>query len=137
LLHARYLDGQTLTAFGAARVDYSAATAGFHANQKTMGTGAANLGGLVSAFHLDFLTGSFGEAASSISLNALGAARKSRREFCCIAQALARGTHDYGKFSKRQQDLRSDSACDTVRWAAHTEGVDKVLINYNPARSNP
>jgi hypothetical protein len=45
------LDGQTLAAFGTACIDYSAATTGFHANQKTMGAGAASLGGLVSAFH--------------------------------------------------------------------------------------
>jgi hypothetical protein len=63
LLHAPGLDRQALAAFGAACVDYSAATAGLHANQKTMGAGTADLGGLVSAFHLDFLTGSFGEAA--------------------------------------------------------------------------
>ena len=48
------LDGQTLAALGATCVDHSAATAGFHANQKTVGTGAANFGRLVSAFH-DFL----------------------------------------------------------------------------------
>ena len=45
------LDGQAFTAFGAACVDYSAAAACFHANQKTVGAGAAGFGGLVSAFH--------------------------------------------------------------------------------------
>jgi hypothetical protein len=45
------LDSQTLTAFGAASVDDSAAATGFHANQKAVGTCAAGLGGLVSAFH--------------------------------------------------------------------------------------
>ena len=47
----RQLDGQTLAAFGAACIDHGAATTGFHANQKAMGTGAADFGGLVSAFH--------------------------------------------------------------------------------------
>jgi hypothetical protein len=47
-------DGQTLAALGAARVDDGAAATGLHANQKTVGTGAAGLGGLVSAFHDDF-----------------------------------------------------------------------------------
>jgi hypothetical protein len=45
------LDGQALAALGAAGVDYGTATACFHANQKTVGAGTANLGGLVSAFH--------------------------------------------------------------------------------------
>jgi hypothetical protein len=52
------LDSQALAAFGATRVDHCATTTGFHANQKTMGTGAADFGGLVSAFHVKFLTGS-------------------------------------------------------------------------------
>ena len=47
----RQLDSQTLTAFGAACVDHGATTTGLHANQKAMGTGAADFGGLVSAFH--------------------------------------------------------------------------------------
>ena len=51
------LDGQTLAAFGAAGIDDGTATTGFHANQKTMGTGAANFGRLVSAFHVALLSG--------------------------------------------------------------------------------
>jgi hypothetical protein len=54
----RQLDSQTLTAFGAASVDHSAATAGFHANQKTVSAGAFDLGRLVSAFHFEILKGS-------------------------------------------------------------------------------
>ena len=46
------LDSQALAAFGAACVDHSAATAGFHADQKAMGTGATGFGRLVSAFHV-------------------------------------------------------------------------------------
>ena len=46
-------DSQTLAAFGAASVDHCAATAGFHANQKTVCAGAFDLGGLVSAFHFE------------------------------------------------------------------------------------
>ena len=46
------LDRETLAAFGAASVDHSAATAGFHADQKAMGTGATGFGRLVSAFHV-------------------------------------------------------------------------------------
>ena len=45
------LDSQTLAAFGAACIDHSAATTGFHANQKAVGTGATCLGWLVGAFH--------------------------------------------------------------------------------------
>ena len=51
-------DSQTLTAFGAASVDHCAATAGFHANQKTVSAGAFDLGRLVSAFHFEILKGS-------------------------------------------------------------------------------
>ena len=45
------LDGQALAALGAASVDHGTAATGFHANEKTVCTGAANFGGLVSAFH--------------------------------------------------------------------------------------
>ena len=45
------LDSQTLAAFGAACIDHSAATTGFHANQKAVGTGATCFGRLVGAFH--------------------------------------------------------------------------------------
>jgi hypothetical protein len=47
------LDSQAFAALSAARVNHSAATAGFHANQETMGTGATDFGRLVSAFHLE------------------------------------------------------------------------------------
>jgi hypothetical protein len=52
------LDGQALAALGAACVDDSAATTGFHTHQKAMGTGAARFGGLVSAFHVESFRGS-------------------------------------------------------------------------------
>jgi hypothetical protein len=45
------LDSQALAALGAACVDHSTATAGLHANEKAVGAGAFDLGGLVSAFH--------------------------------------------------------------------------------------
>jgi len=54
----RQLDSQTLAAFGAASVDHCAATAGFHADQKTVSAGAFDLGRLVSAFHFEILKGS-------------------------------------------------------------------------------
>src|SRR5258706_16345858 len=44
-------DGQALAALGAACVDDGAATAGLHANEKAVGTGAADFGCLVGAFH--------------------------------------------------------------------------------------
>jgi hypothetical protein len=50
-----YLDSQALAALGTARVDHGAAATGLHANQKTMGTGAADFGRLVSAFHFESL----------------------------------------------------------------------------------
>lgn len=54
----RQLDGETLAAFGATSVDHCTATAGFHANQKTVSAGAFDLGRLVSAFHFEILKGS-------------------------------------------------------------------------------
>jgi hypothetical protein len=45
-------DRQALATLGAAGVDDSAATAGLHADQKTVGAGASDFGGLVSAFHI-------------------------------------------------------------------------------------
>jgi len=48
------LDSQALAAFGAACIDHGAATTGLHADQETVGTGAADFGRLVRAFHLEF-----------------------------------------------------------------------------------
>jgi hypothetical protein len=45
------LDSQTLAAFGAACIDHSAATFGFHAHEKAMGAGAAGFRRLISTFH--------------------------------------------------------------------------------------
>ncbi len=49
------LDSQALAALGTARVDDSAAATGLHADQETVGTGAADFGRLVCAFHLESL----------------------------------------------------------------------------------
>jgi hypothetical protein len=51
------LDSQTLAALGTAGIDHGAATAGLHANQKAVGTGAADFGRLVCAFHLNLCSG--------------------------------------------------------------------------------
>ena len=45
------LNGQTLTAFGAARSQYGTAAAGFGAHQKAVGAFAFGYGRLISAFH--------------------------------------------------------------------------------------
>jgi hypothetical protein len=45
--------GQAFTALGAACVDHSTATTGFHANQKAVSACAACFRGLVSAFHFE------------------------------------------------------------------------------------
>ena len=45
-------DCQALATLGATGVDHGAAATRFHADQKAMGTGAADFGGLVSAFHI-------------------------------------------------------------------------------------
>jgi hypothetical protein len=44
-------DSQTLAALGATCVDHSTATAGLHANQEAVGTGATCFGRLVGTFH--------------------------------------------------------------------------------------
>ena len=49
------LDRQALAALGTARVDHGATTTGLHADQKAVGTSAANFGRLVSAFHFESL----------------------------------------------------------------------------------
>src|SRR4029079_11362356 len=48
-------DGQALAALGAPGVDDGAATARLHADEKAVGARAADLGGLVGAFHVGFL----------------------------------------------------------------------------------
>jgi len=45
------LNGEALAALGTASVDYRAAAASLHANEKTMGALAARNGRLESAFH--------------------------------------------------------------------------------------
>ena len=53
-------DRQALAALGAARIDDGAAAARLHANQKAVGAGAANFGGLVGAFHIGPIAGNRG-----------------------------------------------------------------------------
>ena len=89
------LDGQALAAFGATRIDDRAATTGFHTNKKAVGAGTTDFGGLVSAFHLEFLTGSV--PIQPHNLADLGQ----------IALNTIRGTVDYGKFSQAGQGLTS------------------------------
>ena len=51
LMKTRRLNSQAFTALGTTRVDHRTTAARFHAYEETVGTGAANFGGLVSAFH--------------------------------------------------------------------------------------
>ena len=51
LFRSQCSDRQTLAAFGATCVDHSTATSGFHADQKTVRTGAACFRRLISTFH--------------------------------------------------------------------------------------
>src|SRR6476619_5356967 len=48
------LDGEALAALGAACVDDGTAATGLHADEEAVGTGAADFGCLVSAFHDGF-----------------------------------------------------------------------------------
>jgi hypothetical protein len=45
-------DRQALATLGPAGVDNGAPTAGLHADQETVGAGASDFGGLISAFHI-------------------------------------------------------------------------------------
>lgn len=45
------LDSEALAALGAACVDHGAAAASLHADQEAVGTGAADFGSLIRAFH--------------------------------------------------------------------------------------
>jgi len=125
----RELDSQALAALGAACIDHGAAATGLHANQKTMGACTADFGGLVSAFHVNFLTGSVGIRTAFT--------KERRHEFRSIAPNTIRGTRHYRKFSEAQQHLRAYMVCSTVRFGFAGLDVDKVLINYNLACSNP
>jgi hypothetical protein len=95
------LDSQALTAFGAACIDHGTATTGFHANQETVGTGATDFGRLVSAFHLEFLTG-------SVLINPTQQ-KPTGEDRSQIAPNTIRGTVDYRKFSEQGQHLTSET----------------------------
>ena len=118
------LDSQTLAALGAACVDHGAATASLHADQETMGTCATDFGRLVSAFHVNFPNRLSWDPCLRKSTN-VG----------LLAPNTIRGTRHYRKLYESRQHLRPHTACSTVRFAFVSANVDKVLINYNPARS--
>ena len=48
------LNAEALAALGAACVQHSATATGGHAHQETVRTGAADLGALISAFHVGY-----------------------------------------------------------------------------------
>jgi hypothetical protein len=110
------LNSQALAAFGAARVDHGAATTGFHANQKTVGTGATDFGRLVSAFHLEFLTG-------SIRIHPIQQ-EPTREDLGQLTQNTFRVTGDYRKFSEQGQHLASG----TPRIAVSSQAQTKLWI---------
>lgn len=114
-------DGQTLAPFGATSIDDGAAATGFHANQEAVCTGAANLGRLVSAFHLEILKGSVTTRIYP-----------GRYRFSPNSE---RGTRYYGKLSQPWQYFTRTSACITGSRAGLML-VDKDWINYNLRRSN-
>ena len=114
-------DRQTFAPFGATGVDNGAAATGFHANQEAVCTGAANLGGLVSAFHLEILKG-------SVTTRIL----PGRYRF---SPNLERGTRYYGKLFERWQYFTTTTACIAGNRAGLAL-VDKCWINYNLRHSN-
>mgnify|MGYP001455889462 CR=1 FL=1 len=117
------LDSQALAALGTACVDDGATAARLHANQKTMGTGTADLGRLVCAFHLEILKGSMGSAMHpegllywQIPINRPEHSQGNRQ----LSQEF-RG-------AARQKPRKFAQALSLRCFPCH---VDKVLINYN------
>jgi hypothetical protein len=85
------LDSQALATLCTARIDDSATTAGLHANQETVGTGAADFGRLVSAFHLEFLTGSVPAQPQKVEWTLVKSPRTQSGEPSIIANFLNPG----------------------------------------------
>ena len=98
-----FLDSQALAAFCAARIDHCATPACLHANQEAVGTGTTDFRWLISAFHLEFLTGSFLIQPLLIGVD-LG----------LIALNTIRGAIDYRKFSEPGQHLASGTRRNAV-----------------------
>jgi hypothetical protein len=118
------LDSQALAALGTTRVDHGAATTGLHADQETMGTRTADLGGLVSTFHLEILVISveFFCHATVPTITGGTAHEMSRSHFCGLGLHLAAlsghitgfgKTIDYRKIFQCWQCLGFPSACST------------------------
>jgi hypothetical protein len=97
------LDSQALATLSAARIDDCTATTGLHTNEKTVGAGAADFGGLVSAFHFG-IPNRLSSGPPLLKTAVIGQ----------IAPNTIRGTVDYGKFSQTGQDLTSGTHCSTV-----------------------
>jgi hypothetical protein len=111
-----------------------------------MGTGAANFGGLVSAFHLEFLTGSVLIPPLKKGQISVLSPRTQSGEPPIIANFINRGNPDAATHIAlpRPRGRRVWGPTPTLtRNTAYCRGaklakkiVDKVLINYNPGRSN-
>ena len=110
-------DSQALAALGAASIDHRTTTAGLHANQEAVSAGAANLGGLVSAFHFENPKG----LDEDPSLN--------WTNHCLVLAGMARGTEDYRKFSGHRQDPGQGKSRTAETGARQISIVDKILIS--------
>ena len=122
-------DRQTLATLGTSGVYNGAAATSLHANQETVCACAANLGRLVSAFHVE----------SPNRLNgSLRAGNPAERQSSLPNKA--RVTGDYRKFSEHRQQRRHNAdfllACAGGTGNGGFDFVDKALINYNSQRSN-
>jgi hypothetical protein len=73
------LSGQAFATLGAACIDHSTATTGFHANQKAVCACAASFRGLVSAFHFESFLISDPQGHMAIFLGETGDYRKLSR----------------------------------------------------------
>ena len=82
-----------------------------------MGTGAANFGWLVRAFHVKFLTDSVLILKTHRSLDA-----------ACIAPIKISAALHYRKFSQAQQHLALELDSIALSFPVFTKNVDKLLI---------
>jgi hypothetical protein len=113
-------DSQTFATLGAAGVDHGPAATSLHAYQEAVSTGSANLGRLVSAFHMENPKVINDQPATNLAA--------SHR---LVVPNEGRVTLDYRKLSQLRQYLTLHTACTTGTLRRFPKLVDKTLIIYN------
>lgn len=136
------LDGQALATLGAAGVDHGAAATGLHADQKTMGTRAADLGRLISTFHFEILGNSGGIVLTCDCAPRRRNSPRSVPPACPSPRQTPSGACRARHRPRENRELSQKNPILATRWRficqQHMKGradprqfVDKFLINYN------